>query len=234
MAEILYMNDSYLKEFTAKVLKSENGKLFLDRTAFYPVGGGLPCDRGLIIWNSREFPVKDIRKEDGDVAHYIEGEIPASEEIIGKIDWDFRYRIMRMHTSAHILSALINKKTGGLITGNQIGYEKSRIDFNLENFDKSFMASLVDEANQLIAKGAPVHVKYMDREEALKLPGMVKLAGKLPPAVKTLRIVEIEGIDTQADGGPHVADAKEIGKIVMLKAENKGKNNRRLYFTLEP
>ncbi len=233
MAELLYMDDSYLKEFAARVSKSGEGKVFLDRTAFYPQGGGLPSDKGEIIWDGKEFPVMDVRKEDGDVAHYLDAEIPEGAEVVGRIDWDFRYMIMRMHTTAHILSSLINSRTGALITGNQIGYDKSRIDFNLEKFDREIMEEIVNEANSLIEKGAPVRVYYLPRDEALKVPGMVRLAGRLPPSVQRLRIVEIEGIDTQADGGPHVRDISEIGKVVFLKAENKGKNNRRMYFTLQ-
>lgn len=200
MAKALYMDDSYIREFEANVTKSVDGKIFLDRTAFYPWGGGLPSDRGVVVLDGNEFPVIDVRKEEGDIAHYIEGEIPEGSTVRGEIDWDFRYRIMKMHTTAHMLSALINERTGALITGNQIGYEKSRIDFNLPDFDKEFMKQLIEEANSLIEKGAEVKVYYMPREEALKLPGMVKLAGKLPPSVKELRIVEIEGIDRQADG----------------------------------
>jgi misacylated tRNA(Ala) deacylase len=139
---------------------------------------------------------------------------------------------MRMHTSAHLLSAIFNKQTGALITGNQIEAEKSRIDFSLENFDRERMLVYCKQANEAIAKNPPVKTYFMKREEALQIPGITKLASAAPPDVKELRIVEIEGLDLQADGGVHVKSLGEIREINPLKFENKGKNNRRLYFTI--
>jgi len=139
---------------------------------------------------------------------------------------------MRLHTTAHLMSAIFHNKTGALITGGSIDIEKSRIDFSLENFDREKINEYIKLANDLIQKDAPVKVSYMKREEALKIPDMVKLANKMPPNVETFRIVEIEGIDKQADGGCHVKNIQEIGTIELLKVENKGKNNRRLYYTI--
>ncbi len=225
------MDDSYMKEFDATVTRVEGNKVFLDRTAFYPRGGGLVSDTGEIDG----VRVVEVVKEDGDVAHILkENPFRQGQAVHGKIDWDRRYRVMRMHTTAHILSSIFHSETGALITGNQISPDRSRIDFSIEEFDKEFFIGLIEKANRLVSEGAEVKVYYMPREEALKIPGMVKLAGRLPPSVEKLRIVEIEGIDIQADGGPHVKNIREIGKIVFLKAENKGKTNRRLYFTVEP
>lgn len=140
---------------------------------------------------------------------------------------------MKMHTTAHLLSAIFFKKAKVLITGNQLDVDKSRMDFNLETMDKDFVAAVVADANATIATNAPVKIYSLPREEAMKNPGMVKLAGALPPNVQTLRVVEIVGIDTQADGGTHVKAVKEIGKIELLSVENKGKNNRRMYFTVK-
>jgi Ser-tRNA(Ala) deacylase AlaX len=139
---------------------------------------------------------------------------------------------MRMHTSAHLLSAIFNKETGALITGNQIEPEKSRIDFSLEDFDRERMLGYCRQANEAIAKNPPVKTYFMKREEALQIPGITKLASAAPPDVKELRIVEIEGLDLQADGGVHVKSLGEIGRIDPLKFENKGKSNRRLYFMI--
>ena len=138
--------------------------------------------------------------------------------------------LMRMHTAAHIISAVINKETGSLITGNQLDVERSRIDFDLDVFNREIAENFVAKANMALSAGASVTVRLMPREAALKLPHMVKLAGVLPPEVKDLRIVKIGDIDEQADGGTHVADAKEVGTVSLLGVENKGKNNRRLYF----
>jgi len=139
---------------------------------------------------------------------------------------------MRMHTSAHILSAVVNGETGALITGNQISPDESRVDFNLEDFDKGKMSYYIDKVNEAIGRGLEVKTFFMKREEALANPGFVKLANAMPPSLEMLRIVEIGDVDTQADGGVHVKNTIEIGKVVGLKTENKGKSNRRLYFTV--
>lgn len=140
---------------------------------------------------------------------------------------------MRMHTSAHILSSIVNRETGALITGNQITPEESRVDFSLEQFDREKISSYIDQVNNVIKRGIPVTSYFMKREEAAKIPGLVKLANAAPPSVDVLRIVQIGDVDTQADGGVHVMNTKEIGKLIGVRAENKGKNNRRLYFTVE-
>ena len=139
---------------------------------------------------------------------------------------------MRMHTSAHILSAVVNGETGALITGNQISPDESRVDFNLEDFDKGKMSYYIDKVNEAIGRGLEVKTFFMKREEALANPGFVKLANAMPPSLEMLRIVEIGDVDTQADGGVLVKNTIEIGKVVGLKTENKGKSNRRLYFTV--
>lgn len=137
---------------------------------------------------------------------------------------------MRMHTAGHLLSSLFYSGAKCLITGNQIDVDRSRMDFSLEVFDRSQIEGFVNEANKLIANDAPVKSYFLDRSEALKIPDMVKLAEAAPPVEAQLRIVEIAGIDRQADGGLHVAQLKEIGRIELLKLENKGKTNRRLYY----
>jgi Ser-tRNA(Ala) deacylase AlaX len=139
-----------------------------------------------------------------------------------------------MHTAGHILAAMIYKSSGILITGNQIDIDKTRFDFSMENFDKSAFQSLVEEANAAIARNLDVSVSFLPREEAMKIEGAVKLAVALPPDVKELRMVRIGDVDYQADGGTHVKNTSEIGKIVFLGAENKGKNNRRITYTLLP
>lgn len=138
--------------------------------------------------------------------------------------------MMRMHTAGHLLSALFYLGARCLITGNQIDVDRSRMDFSLEVFDRSQIEGFVGEANELIAKDASVKSYFLDRSEALKIPDLVKLAEAAPPVEAQLRIVEIAGIDRQADGGLHVAHLKEIGRIELLKLENKGKTNRRLRY----
>jgi misacylated tRNA(Ala) deacylase len=154
------------------------------------------------------------------------------DKVTGKVDWERRQRLMKMHTAGHLLSSLFYSRANCRITGNQIDVDRSRMDFNLESFDRSQIEGYVAEANELIRKDALVKTYFLEREEALKLPDMVKLAEAAPPAEPHLRIVEIEGIDRQADGGLHVSRLKEIGQIQLLKLENKGKTNRRLYYDL--
>ena len=139
---------------------------------------------------------------------------------------------MRMHTAAHIIDAILYRETRALCTGNQLGIDKSRIDFSLKELDKEKMQSYLDCANEYIKKAIEVRIYFMNREEALKIPGIIKLASVMPPEVKELRIVEIPGVDMQADGGTQVKNTSEIGEISLLSVENKGRDNRRMYYTL--
>ena len=234
MTEMLYMNDCYLKEFSAKIIAVEGNFIELDKTAFFPLGGGVMNDTGKIVKNDKEFAVKNAVKKEGRVLHEVDAVgLNVGDLIVGKIDWDRRYKLMRMHTAAHLLSGVFFHEGKLMITGNQIDVEQSRMDFNMENFDKNVIEDYCKKANELIKQNLPIKIYYMDREEALKDPAMMKLAGVLPPNVPNFRIVEISGFDRQPDGGCHVASLKEIGEIVLTKFENKGKNNRRLYYILK-
>ena len=231
MTRKLFWEDAYLKEFDGTVTSIDGNKIVLDQTAFHPRGGGLLGDSGTL----GAVRVHDTFKGDEDsIVHLLESPVglSAGSPVHCLIDWGRRYRIMRMHTSAHLLSAIFHRETGALITGNQIEPEKSRIDFSLEDFDRERMLSYCNQANEAIAKNPPVKTYFMKKQEALRIAGITKLAVAAPPDVKELRIVEIEGYDIQADGGVHVKGLGEIGKIEPLKFENKGKSNRRLYFTI--
>jgi len=227
----LYWEDTYSREFDAKVESMEGTRVVLDQTAFNPRGGGLVSDTGTL--GGRK--VLEVVKEGEQIIHVLEAppEFGPGAVVHGVLDWDRRFRIMRMHTSAHILSAVVNRETGALITGNQISPDQSRVDFSLDDFDKGKISSYVDKVNEAVARRLEVKTYFMKREEALSNPGFVKLAKAMPPADDMLRIVEIGDVDTQADGGVHVRNTLEIGKVVGIKTENKGKNNRRLYFTVE-
>lgn len=234
----LYLSDPYARTCAARVLAVTEGKFVqLDTSLFSPRGGGLASDAGKLVRKSdgAVFPVLYVVKKEGVILHEIGNEgLKIGDEVTCEIDWERRHRLMRSHTAGHILSAIMFKKSGILITGNAIDIDKSRFDFSMETFDKDAFQTLIDEANAAIARNLNVSVSYLAREEALKLPGMVKLAGALPPDVKELRIVKIGDVDEQADGGVHVKNTSEIGKLVFLSAENKGKSNRRVYFKLEP
>jgi Ser-tRNA(Ala) deacylase AlaX len=227
----LFWEDAYVREFDATVSSVDGNQVVLDQTAFNPRGGGLVGDLGTLDG----VRVLDTIKASADsIAHVLEGthSLAAGNTVHGALDWNRRHRIMRMHTSAHLLSAIFNKETGALITGNQIEPDKSRIDFSLDDFDREKMLVYCTRANEAIAENPPVKTYFMKREEALKIPGITKLASVMPPDVKDLRIVEIEGYDLQADGGVHVKNLGEVGKIEPLKFENKGKSNRRMYFAI--
>ena len=235
MEKALYMDDSYLKEFEAAVESVKDDRfVVLDKTAFYPTGGGQPHDTGIMICNGEEYPVVYVGKFSGKISHEVSKPgLKAGDKVIGKINWDRRFKFMRMHTAAHLLISIFNRESNVLITGNQIDEEKTRIDFNMENFDREKILKYIEDANNTIKRDLPVKVSYMQREEAMKIPGIVKLAAALPPNVETLRIVEIPGVDLQADGGTHVKSLSEIGTIEFVKAENKGKDNRRVYYTVK-
>ena len=228
MTKKLFWEQPYSQEFSAKIVGSDGTRVELDQTLFYPRGGGVSFDTGLL----EGAKVVETSKDGDKILHTLESpsSLTVGQTVTGRIDWDRRHRLMRMHTAGHLLSALFYSGAKCLITGNQIDVDKSRMDFSLEAFDRSQIEGFVNEANILIAKDAPVKSYFLDRSEALKIPDMVKLAEAAPPVEAKLRIVEITGIDRQADGGLHVAQLTEIGRIELLKLENKGKTNRRLYY----
>jgi misacylated tRNA(Ala) deacylase len=240
MTELLFLDDSYLRSMQAHVLEVRDERfVIVDRTVFYPQGGGQPGDSGAIFRNNEKFTVINTTKKEGVLMHEVDrAGISAGDSIRGEIDWERRYTHMRYHTAAHILCAVFHNQGGALITGNQISSDKLRIDFSLDDYDPLRMQHYVAEANRLAALDAPVSVRTMAREEALQLPGIVKLAGALPPNIPQLRILTIGDertgiIDEQADGGTHVHSTKEIGNIVFSASENKGKNNRRVTVVLQ-
>jgi len=258
MEPALYLHDSYLRTCSSRVVAAKDARLVsLDQTVFYPRGGGQPTDTGKIIRKSdgKEFAVVAVSKSEGKILHEISGRgaagagdaangegtnaypsasLSVGDEVECIIDWERRYRLMRMHTAGHILAAIMYKSSGILITGNQLDTDKTRFDFSMENFDKGAFQSLVDDANAQIRRNLDVSVSFLPREEAMKIEGAVKLAVALPPDVKELRMVRIGDVDYQADGGTHVKNTYEIGKIAFLGAENKGKNNRRITYALSP
>jgi len=221
----------YMKEFEAKVVTSEGNRVVLDQTAFNPRGGGLVSDVGTL----NGLRVMEVVKEEEEIVHLIEQPttMKGGEAVHGELEWIRRYRIMRMHTAAHILSAVVNRETGALITGNQIAPHESRVDLSLDQFDREKLAHYIELVNGVVRRAVDVETLFMRREQVLATPGLVKLAAASPPAVEMLRIVKIGDVDAQADGGVHVRNSKEIGKVVGLRTENKGKSNRRLYFTVD-
>ncbi|MBN2110749.1 MAG: alanyl-tRNA editing protein [Methanosarcinaceae archaeon] len=230
--EELYLKDCYLKEFEATVENVKDDRfIVLDRTAFYPNSGGQPHDTGLLVRDGEEFPVTYVGRFGGKISHEVSAPgLREGDRVKGIIDWDRRELFMRYHTACHILSAVIHNETGAMISGNQIAENKTRVDFSLENFDREQLKSYESKVNGIIDRDVPVDISILPRDEAFSIPSVVKLKDAFPPDIEEIRVITIEDVDRQACGGTHVSSTGEIPHIEIFKAENKGKNNRRVYF----
>lgn len=236
MNEQLYLHDSYVKECESTVEKIDGKFVILDQTVFYARGGGQPGDAGKIVQegNNSEFTVLSVGKKDGRIAHEVDREgLQPGDKVKCTINWERRYRLMRIHTATHVLAAIMNKEEGVLISGNELGEDKARVDFNLENATREKIENYVTKTNESLKRNLEVKTYFLPREEAMALPGAVKLMVVLPPDIKELRIVEIGDVDRQIDGGTHVRNTSEVGEIELIKVDNKGVNNRRVYFKLK-
>ncbi|ADI32420.1 alanyl-tRNA editing protein AlaXM [Staphylothermus hellenicus] len=236
--KLLYQYDSYLKENIARVREVIGNKIVFNTTIFHPRSGGVDHDTGKLVKDGGEYRVVQvlIDKNIGDVVHIVDGEhdLKVGDVVKQVIDWNRRYKLMRLHTAAHILASIMYNEHGALITGGNISEEYAYDDYSLEEFNKELFLDIVEKANQIIKRNIEVKIYWLPREEALKIPGIVKLAKRTPPNIDVLRIVEIPGVDIQADGGPHVKNTGEIGEIVPLKIVNKGRKRKRLYYTVKP
>jgi len=236
MSNALYMTDCYLKEFDANVVSVKDDKfVVLDRTAFYPNSGGQPYDTGKMIADEgTEHRVVFVGKFDGEISHEVDKPgLKPGDHVHCIIDWERRYKHMRMHTAAHVISIIIEKDAGALITGNQLGLDKSRIDFDLKDFDRNAFDNYIAEANKMIAEKRNVHLYLLPRDEAeKKVARFTNLAKGFPPEIRDVRLVEIEGVTIEACGGTHLRNIGEINGVRIVKMENKGATRRRLYFEL--
>ena len=234
MTELLFMNDSYLKIWNAKVVSVKDGKfIILDKTAFYPKGGGQPWDEGYIIKNGDKFRVVYVGKFSGEISHEVDKVgLKEGDQVSCEIDWDRRYTFMRYHTASHLISNILFRKANAKITGNQIELDKTRMDFSMKDYSPEKLREFVEEANMIIQQNLPITIDYMSREEVMSKPELARLAMGLPEKIKEYRIVRIGDIDEQVDGGTHIRSLKEIGEIEVTKTVNKGKDNRRIYFIL--
>jgi len=234
----LYLYDSHLQEFEAKIQQTTGNQVILDQTAFHPLTGGAACDTGYLTKGDMKYKVfrVEINRETREITHVLEveaTELKPGDIVRGILDWERRYRLMRLHTAAHLIAAIMYSDYNALITGGQVDPEHAKLDFNLPRTDREIFEAAVEKSNKEAGKSVQLKIYFLAREEALKMPGVVKLAEKMPPEEKELRMVEIPGIDLQADGGPHVKNTNEIGEIRLLKIENKGKNQRRVYFDVK-
>lgn len=236
MTTALYLNDAYLQRFDSKVTSAQEGGVLLESTAFYPAGGGQPCDRGeLRSAGGARWAITAVEKSNGEILHRIAGDLPGEgTSVQGFLDWDLRYAHMRYHTCLHILSGVVFHRFGSVITGNQIYADRARMDLTLAEFSPTFAQDIIGEVNAVVARKLPVSVRFLPREEADRDPNLVRVSRDLMPDVREVRLIDIEGFDVQADGGTHVANTQEVGEVRLLKTENKGSKNKRLYVTVAP
>jgi misacylated tRNA(Ala) deacylase len=236
MTELLHLSDSYLREFSATVVEAGEDGVVLDRTAFYPQGGGQPSDTGILREESgREYVVSKVQKVKGKVLHKIKGTPPVEgTKVTGVIDWEHRYKLMRTHTALHILCGVIWRDYGASVTGGNMEPLKARMDFELESMSSEFSDEVEAKINEEIAAARPVRVDILPREEAFQIPDLIRTKiNLLPEGIQEVRVVEIEGLDLQADGGTHVANTKEVGRIRVTGHESKGRINKRLRIEIE-
>jgi misacylated tRNA(Ala) deacylase len=235
MTEQLYQTDSYIREFDAVVTAVDGQTVALDRTAFYPGGGGQPHDMGLLTWEGGSAAVTRVRKQGDQVWHTLDGGAPpAGTPIHGVLDWKRRYQLMRTHTALHVLCGVVWRDYGASVTGGNMEPLKGRMDFEFETMHKELVVEIEANVNDEIEKGHPVHVAILPREEAFEIPDLIRTKiNLLPPQIQQVRTVEIEGLDLQADGGTHVANTREIGRVRVVDYKSKGAINKRIYIELD-
>ena len=232
----LYLEDPYLREFEAEVTASSDGWCALSQTAFYPGGGGQPADRGQLLSAGVAEPVVEVREDDGgQVWHRTVRPLACGTAVVGALDWSYRHALMRHHALMHVVNTVARDRFGGVITGVQLGAEKSRIDLKLAGFSREAVPELEQRVNEVLARDLPVTSTTIPEEEFHRRPELVRTLDVKPPVIAgRVRVVEIAGFDAQACGGTHVHRTGEIGGARILKFDNKGKDNKRFYWELTP
>lgn len=232
MTELLHMKDCYLRDFEARVVRAGDNYVVLNRTAFYPEGGGQESDTGYLEFNGEKIRVLKVEKK-GEVIHRVEKILPEGSAVHGFLDWEQRYARMKMHTAQHLVSLVAMKLFSVTTVGNQIHEDKSRIDFHPADFSEEDLKRLADESNKIIEKGLEVKIYELPREEALQKVDQRRCdLTRLPASVQKLRIVEIDGMDLCPCAGTHVKSLSELGKVEILEKINKGKDKQRILYHL--
>jgi misacylated tRNA(Ala) deacylase len=237
MTELLYLNDSYQRAFNANVVAvTDDGSVVLDRTAFYATGGGQPHDTGALTNGDTVWRVTSVVKRGGDVLHALEptDNLPrVGDQISGEIDWERRFRLMRTHTSLHVLCGVVFREFGAQVTGGNMDVDKARMDFELEDLNPERVALIERIANEVIRSGRDVSWRTLPRDEAFQIPDLIRTKiNLLPEGITQVRVVEIKGLDLQADGGTHVRNTAEVGGIHVIGTRSKGRINKRLEIVL--
>jgi misacylated tRNA(Ala) deacylase len=235
MTDLLYYDDAYLRAFAASVLDVRGLEVLLDRTAFYPGGGGQPADHGELHWDQTSARVASLRKDPAGVWHTTDGATPAAgASVDGRLDWDRRYQLMRTHTAMHVLCGVIWKQYGASVTGGNMEPLRGRMDFEFESMRQELVREIEELVNREIQAGREVRSRILPRDEAFQIPDLIRTKINLLPAgIEQVRVVEIAGLDLQADGGTHVANTREVGPMKIVDYKSKGAINKRLVVALE-
>ncbi len=233
MTELLAHTDAYLQEFDATVVAvfPEENAVVLDRTAFYPGGGGQPHDLGWLD----DSPVTKVKREGDQIWHWLEGPLPAAGQAVhGRLNWERRHKLMRTHTAFHILCGVVWRDYGAQVTGGNMDELRGRMDFEFETLRQELVKEIEEKLNAEVVAARPVRVKILPRAEAFQIPDLIRTKINLLPAgISEVRTVEIEGLDLQADGGTHVANTREVGLIRVAGYKSKGKINKRIELEIE-
>lgn len=231
MTELLYTTDAYVSEFEATVTQHVEGGVVLDRTAFYPGGGGQPSDTGTLSAGGQTWVVTAVKKAGGAPVHFIDGELPpVGAAVVGRLDWTRRYQLMRTHTAMHILCGVVFRDYGAQVTGGNMDPLHGRMDFEFETMRQELVAAIEEAINAEVAAARPVRVRILPRAEAFAIPDLIRTKiNLLPEGITEVRTVELVGLDLQADGGTHVANTREVGRIRVTDYKSKGKINKRIY-----
>ena len=234
MTDFLFHDDSYLREFDAKVTGVTDDGVVLDRTGFYIGGGGQPYDTGTLVVENEERLVTKVGRLAGDIVHTIEGPVPSPGTVVtGRIDWDRRFSLMRTHTALHILCGVIWRDYGAKVTGGDMRPGEARMDFELESMSAEFAEEIAERINAEVAAARDVLVNRLTRQQAEMQLDLIRTKINLLPAnIEEVRTIDIQGLDMQADGGTHVANTREVGGIKVVGHESKGRINKRLRIAL--
>jgi misacylated tRNA(Ala) deacylase len=235
MTAALYHTDAYLREFDASITSVDGNKVALDRTAFYPGGGGQPHDVGTLTANGEAWNVVKVSKQGAEVWHELDRAAPPiGTPVHGAIDWVRRYQLMRTHTAMHILCGVIFRDYGASVTGGNMEPLKGRMDFEFETMRQEFVKQIEEKINVEVAQARPTQVQILPRVEAFQIPDLIRTKiNLLPEGITEIRTVEIVGLDLQADGGTHVANTSEVGRIRVVDYKSKGKINKRIEVALD-
>jgi misacylated tRNA(Ala) deacylase len=239
MTQLLYQLDSYLRTFEAVVtaVDVDNKAVLLDRTAFFPGGGGQPHDIGYLTWAGTVIQVTRPRKGAEGIWHQLhpDSTVPTTgTTVTGELDWNRRYSLMRTHSALHVLCGVVFRDYGAQVTGGDMEPLKGRMDFEFETLHKDLVHVIEEAVNREVETGRAIQVKILPREEAFQIPDLIRTKiNLLPPGITAVRTVAIEGLDLQADGGPHVANTAEIGPVRVVDYKSKGKINKRIYIELD-